>query len=36
MTTYGIRFTDAEGEEHSYYVYISGMDGSLIFEEYTP
>ena len=34
MTTYGIRFTDADGEVRHYAVSISGKDGSLICAEY--
>ena len=30
MTTYGVSFTDGAGVRHSYEMYISGMDGSLI------
>ena len=34
MTTYGISFTDAEGEARHYAVSISGKDGSLVCQEY--
>ena len=34
MTTYGIRFTDEDGEVRHYAVSISGKDGSLICTEY--
>ena len=33
MTTYGIRFTDASGVCHTYSIYISGRDGSLVLSE---
>lgn len=33
MTTYGIRFTDAEGNTHVYSIYISGRNGALILTE---
>ena len=36
MTTYGISFTDAEGEARHYAVSISGKDGSLVCTEYLP
>ena len=36
MTTYGISFTDAEGEARHYAVSISGKDGSLVCREYLP
>ena len=36
MTTYGITFTDAEGEARHYAVSISGKDGSLVCTEYLP
>lgn len=36
MTTYGISFTDADGEERHYCIGISGKDGSLFCTEYTP
>lgn len=36
MTSYGISFTDAEGQEHHFATYISGRNGSLVLEEYTP
>lgn len=35
MTTYGLSFTDESGTERHFYILISGMDGSLICEEYT-
>jgi len=34
MTTYGISFTDADGYARHFAVYTSGMDGSLILQEY--
>ena len=34
MTTYGISFTDADGETRHYAISISGMDGSLLCTEY--
>lgn len=34
MTTYGISFTDADGETRHFAVSISGKDGSLICQEY--
>lgn len=34
MTTYGISFVDAEGNERYYAVSISGMNGSLVMNEY--
>ena len=34
MTTYGISFTDADGETRHFAVTISGKDGSLICQEY--
>jgi len=34
MTTYGISFVDEEGEERYYAVSLSGMDGSLVMNEY--
>lgn len=36
MTTYGISFIDGEEKEHHYALYMSGKDGSLIMEKYTP
>ena len=36
MTTYGISFTDADGETRHFAVSISGKDGSLICQEYAP
>ena len=36
MTTYGISFTDAEGQPRHYAVSISGKDGSLVCTEYLP
>ena len=36
MTTYGISFTDADGQARHYAVSISGKDGSLICTEYQP
>lgn len=36
MTTYGISFTDEQGEARHYAVSISGKDGSLVCTEYTP
>ena len=36
MTTYGISFTDAEGQPRHYAVSISGRDGSLVCTEYLP
>ena len=36
MTSYGISFTDAEGQEHHFATYISGRNGSLVLDEYTP
>ena len=35
-TTYGIRFTDASGHDRHFSVSLSGMDGSLILDEYDP
>jgi hypothetical protein len=34
MTTYGISFLDAEGNERHYAVSISGMNGALVMNEY--
>ena len=34
MTTYGISFTDADGNDCFYAVYVSGRNGSLFAEEY--
>ena len=34
MTTYGISFTDADGEARHFAVSISGKDGSLVCQEY--
>lgn len=36
MTTYGISFTDADGEPRHYAIMVSGKDGSLLCTEYTP
>ena len=36
MTTYGISFTDADGEVRHYAVSVSGRDGSLVCTEYVP
>ena len=36
MTTYGISFTDADGETRHFAVSISGKDGSLVCQEYAP
>ena len=36
MTTYGISFTDADGNARHYAVSISGRDGSLVCSEYLP
>ena len=36
MTTYGISFTDADGETRHFAVSFSGKDGSLICQEYAP
>ena len=36
MTTYGISFTDADGQSRHYAVSISGKDGSLVCTEYLP
>lgn len=36
LTTYGIRFRDKAGTMRYYCIYISGKDGSLICDEYTP
>ena len=36
MTTYGIRFTDADGQLRHYALSISGKDGSLVCSEYIP
>ena len=36
MTTYGISFTDADGNARHYAVSISGRDGSLVCTEYLP
>ncbi len=35
LTTYGMSLTDSSGAEHTYELYISGKDGSLIFNETT-
>ena len=35
-TTYGIRFTDARGQDRRFAVSISGEDGSLVCTEYSP
>lgn len=34
MTTYGISFVDSEGEERFFAVSLSGMDGSIVMNEY--
>ena len=34
MTTYGISFVDGEGEERFFSVSLSGMDGSIVMNEY--
>ena len=36
MTTYGISFTDENGESRHYAISISGKDGSLVCTEYLP
>lgn len=36
MTTYGISFTDAAGNERCFEVYISGRDGAPVIQEYVP
>ena len=36
MTTYGISFTDADGQARHYALSISGKDGSLVCTEYVP
>ena len=36
MTTYGISFTDADGNARHYAVSISGRDGSVVCTEYVP
>ncbi len=36
MTTYGISFTDSDGQTHHCAVSLSGEDGSLLMNEYTP
>jgi hypothetical protein len=36
MTSYGISFTDAAGNERCYEVYISGRDGKPVIQEYVP
>ena len=36
MTTYGISFTDAAGNERCFEVYISGRDGTPVIQEYVP
>ena len=33
MPEYGLTFTDPDGEEHAFAIWVSGMDGSLSFEE---
>lgn len=33
MTTYGIRFTDEQGDAYSYIVYLSGRNGALMLTE---
>ena len=35
-TTYGLRFTDAQGQDRRFAVSISGEDGSLVCTEYSP
>ncbi|MBR4888919.1 MAG: hypothetical protein IKU17_07230 [Clostridia bacterium] len=35
MTTYGVSYKDADGVLHKYTAYISGRNGSLVFEEQT-
>ena len=35
MTSYGISFIDADGQEHHFATYISGRNGSLVLDEYT-
>lgn len=36
MTAYGISFTDAQGQSRHFAAYISGRNGSLLLDEYTP
>ena len=36
MTAYGLSFTDSDGEVHHYAVTISGRNGMLLMQEYTP
>ena len=36
MTAYGLSFVDEKGNEHCYAVSLSGLDGSLVMNEYTP
>ncbi len=36
MTTYGISYTDTDGFRHSHMLYLSGRNGSLVMQEYTP
>ena len=36
FTTYGLSFTDSNGNRRSYSLMISGKDGSLVCREYTP
>lgn len=36
MTTYGLSFTDAKGNQRYFTLSVSGRDGSLICSEYTP
>lgn len=36
MTTYGISFTDVDGEARHYAIMVSGKDGSLVCTEYVP
>ena len=36
LTTYGVSCTDSAGIRHHYAIYISGKDGSVIAEPFTP
>ena len=36
MTTYGISFTDADGNIRHYAIYTSGKDGALLLAPYEP
>ena len=36
LSTYGISYTDADGKRHSHMLSVSGRNGSLVMQEYTP